>query len=329
MYRQRILTYLQSQLPSTRPVTSASEVGCARNMDENSESNDVFLDHLFQQSEDAGQLLSDLVAQMPSKTQAHDIDAILEERSRKVLHDLRTPLNAIMGYGGMLGQKGLDDAMRQKCLNAFHEAGQTLLDIMDNGLPLASQKQQQENFVCDVEATAHQSLSMLEHEAKDRGIILFNRMGDLHHQAAIEPAALKRVFLNLLSNALRYTESGGAVEMTSHMQANAITILITDTGCGMSEETLSRALMDGVRGEEAKMRAPEGRGMGLSIAHELLTLAGGHINLKNAKGGGTTASVTVPLAPHDTAFSSAHHAANINHTQPKGTLPRRKNDTQR
>lgn len=328
MYRQRIMTYLQSQLPSTRPTVQA--VACPSAIDDHHEgTDDAFLDQLFQESDDAGQLLSDIVAQMPHQTHTLDIDAILEERSRKVLHDLRTPLNAIMGYGGMLSQKGLDDAMRQKCLDAFHEAGQTLLDIMDNGLPLASQKPQQENFICDVETTAEQSLSLLEHEAKDRGIILFNRMGDLHHHAAIEPAALKRVFLNLLGNALRYTESGGAIEMTSRMEANAITILITDTGCGMSEETLSRALVDGVRGEGAKLRAPEGRGMGLAIAHDLLTLAGGHIDLKNAKGGGTTAAVTVPLAVRDTDISSAHPAANINHTQPKGTLPRRKNDTQR
>lgn len=327
MYRQRILTYLQSQLPSTRQ--SVPPVACPSVIDENIGGDDAFLDQLFQEADSAGQLLSDIVAQMPHQTHTLDIDAILEERSRKVLHDLRTPLNAIMGYGGLLGQKTLDEAMRQKCLEAFHDAGQMMLDIIDNGLPLASQKKHHENFISDVEAVAQQSLSLLEHEAKERGIILFDRMGDLHHLAAIDPAALKRVFINLLSNALRFTESGGAIEMTSQMQPNSMIILITDTGCGMSEETLSRALVEGVRGENAKISAPEGRGMGLSIAYDLLTLAGGEIHLSNAKGGGTTASVTLPLADRTQEISSAQQAANINHTQPKGTLPRRKNDTQR
>lgn len=336
VYRQRILTFLQSQLLPHNMASGPSkpepceDVACDQaTMSPHDQLYYENLDRAVRETLDAAGLLKALTEHI-SKADAPRSEPSFEEQSRKALHDLRTPLNAVMGYGGLLAQKDLDDATRARCLKAFHDAGDALLAIMNHGFQTPSENVVAEALLCDTVAHARDCIELIELEAKELGIVLFDRLSITNSHVQIDASAFKRVLLNLLSNALRYTESGGAIEITNHVDADHIYISVTDTGCGMSEATLIRAMEHGTRGLEAKLKVPEGQGIGLANAQELIKLAGGAIELKSKINGGTKATIALPLyGVNGSQISADQKAANINTSQSNGNLPRGKYDTQR
>lgn len=343
VYRQRILTFLQSQslpfkigLGKTTPESEMHHVApsgedALAQQDQTSSGQFSYenLDQAVRETLDAAGLLKVLTEHVTNERNLTPSESF-EDQSKKALHDLRTPLNAVMGYGGLLAQKDLDNATRERCLKAFHDAGDALLEIMNHGFQVSSYQEADDTHQCDVLAAGRECFELIALEAKEREIILFDRLTTTSQDITIDAAAFKRVLLNLLSNALRYTDSGGAIEITNHSDAKNIYISVTDTGCGMSEATLMRAMAHGTRGLEAKLKAPEGQGIGLANAQELLKLAGGSIELSSKINGGTKATVSLPLnGANDADISTSHEPANINTSQSNGTLPRGKYDTQR
>lgn len=343
MYRQRILTFLQSQSrPFIKGQSNAAPINEAHQspamsdeaVDQADQQSYRDLDQAVRETLDAAGLLKKLTQAVTSETHIPPSESF-EEQSKKALHDLRTPLNAVMGYGGLLAQEGLDKAMRARCLKAFHDSGDALLEILNHGFQTPASHMSSTQTIeaparCDAIATAEECFDLIAFEAKERDIILFNRMRKIDEQTTIEAVALKRVLLNLLSNALRYTDSGGAIELTNMSDETHLYISVTDTGCGMSDATLNRAMAHGTRGLEAKLKAPEGQGIGLANAQELLKLAGGSIKVTSKIDSGTKAVITLPLiSAHTAGLSADCKPANLNSSQSNGILPRGKHDTQR
>jgi two-component system sensor histidine kinase BaeS len=112
-----------------------------------------------------------------------------------------------------------------------------------------------------------------------------------------EPKRLEQVVVNLLSNALRYTDAGGRVLVTVRPDTEAALLEVSDTGIGIAETDLPRVFTRFWRGEKSRSRDTGGAGIGLSIVKELVQAHGGEVGVESAPGRGSLFRVTLPLSP--------------------------------
>jgi signal transduction histidine kinase len=104
------------------------------------------------------------------------------------------------------------------------------------------------------------------------------------------------VVLNLLSNAIKFTPSGGKVTIAANAREDAVMISVADTGIGMAEQDIPRALEPFGQISNALTRTHEGTGLGLPLSKSLIELHGGHLEISSAPNAGTTVTVTLPAA---------------------------------
>lgn len=224
-----------------------------------------------------------------------------EERQRRlvadVAHELRTPLSNLRGY-----LEGLSDGViepSQELFASLHE--ETLLQrrILDDlqVLALAEAGDLQYHRVpvdlaelVTTAATAHRAV------AAEAGIEL---TVDAPHpvDAVADPDRLRQVLGNLLSNAVRYTDSGGTVSVHVFAAGADAVLTVRDTGVGMSADDVRRVFDRFWRADPARQRATGGTGLGLTIAHQIVTDHGGRIEVASRPHLGTTFTVRIPRRP--------------------------------
>ena len=109
-----------------------------------------------------------------------------------------------------------------------------------------------------------------------------------------DPAFLEKVWENLLSNALKYTEVGGAIEIVVTEEPNDVTVLVRDNGIGIGEEALGRIFDRFYRADDSRTRETGGTGLGLSIVQQVVKLHEGTIHVVSDQGSGTTFTIIFP-----------------------------------
>ena len=109
-----------------------------------------------------------------------------------------------------------------------------------------------------------------------------------------DPAFLEKVWENLLLNAIKYTEIGGAIDILLNEQPDDVTIVIRDTGIGLDKEALDRLFDRFYRADDSRTQDTGGTGLGLSIVQQVVKLHGGTIEVTSTKGKGTTFTVSLP-----------------------------------
>jgi two-component system CheB/CheR fusion protein len=107
---------------------------------------------------------------------------------------------------------------------------------------------------------------------------------------------LDQVLLNILSNALKFTSPGGRVAIDAQHDAGGVTLIVTDTGIGISEDELAEVLKPFVQGRDAERRLVRGTGLGLPLADQMMRLHGGSLSLASRRGEGTTVTLRLPAA---------------------------------
>jgi signal transduction histidine kinase len=194
-------------------------------------------------------------------------------------HDLKTPLTRIR----MRLESIADQPLAQRCVLDVQEAN-ALLDLALG----IFQEEASEEPVRTVDVTALLQ-SIVDDMLEEGHPVSINGAAAL---AVGRPLALRRVFENLLSNAVRYGENGSVLVETS---TDAIRVRIDDTGPGIAPELLETVFQPFYRVEASRNRATGGTGLGLHIARDLLRRQGGDIRLANLPDGGLRAEVTLPL----------------------------------
>lgn len=218
-------------------------------------------------------------------------------------HDIRTPMNAIMGFRDLLEKHQDDTEKRADYLGKIKDASTVLLSIINNVLEMARIEKgsvEVDESAWNAEQFNSTLFSIFSGMMKEKGIVFTREIDIAHHYAYIDPIKLREIFTNILSNAYKYTPSGGEVHMRLEelpSERDGIVVYrttISDNGIGMSEDFLPHIFEEFARENNTTDAKIEGTGLGMPIVKRLVELLGGRIEVESKKGGGTTFTVTIP-----------------------------------
>jgi len=220
-------------------------------------------------------------------------------------HELRTPLNAIIGFSEILEREvipDLDTVRQREYARLIHASGQHLLDVVNSILDMSKiESGTFEIFVetIDVAPLIQSCCQMMRAQAEERGIML--AWGDLAGLPAItaDRRAVRQILINLIANAIKFTERGGSVSVAARAGDGVMTLSVTDTGIGISAADLPRLGTPFVQADASYERRYEGTGLGLSMVKGLAGLHGGSLTMESDLGVGTTATVKLPIDRRD------------------------------
>ncbi|MBL7727184.1 MAG: PAS domain S-box protein [Dinghuibacter sp.] len=218
-------------------------------------------------------------------------------------HEIRTPMNAILGMGNQLKKSALNEKQRFQ-LDTINAAAENLLVIINDILDLSkieAGKLTVEQIGFEPKKVVGKAMQVLMHKAEEKGLSLVNSYCDSRLSDVLigDPYRLNQVLLNLISNAVKFTEQG-TIDVTCRVindtpEMQWIEAAVSDTGIGMEEEYVNRLFDNFSQEYESTSRKYGGTGLGMSICKELIQLMGGKISVTSKKGVGTTVSFQVPF----------------------------------
>ena len=211
-------------------------------------------------------------------------------------HELRTPLNAIIGYSELmqLGIGGPLNPKQEEYVKIIHGSGKHLLDIITDILDLA--KIESGRFELHEEAVNLVELGdicigLVQMRVGAKDLKLYAAISDMP-LLRVDPVRLKQILVNLLSNAVKFTERGEVTLTALRTEAGGVSLIVSDTGVGMTEEELALALEPFRQVDSGKAAHHEGTGLGLPIAKKLTMLHSGTFVVNSKKGVGTQVVVS-------------------------------------
>ena len=226
---------------------------------------------------------------------AEEANAAKTEFMATLGHEIRTPMTGVLGMAELMAQTPLDDAQRGY-VEAVRRSGTTLLRLVNDALDIT--RIESRRLLLEVECVALHTLAdevitLASGNAAEKGLAL-SVCVDADVPAAIrgDTIRLRQILQNLINNAVKFTDEG-SVRLHLRRDNEILSISVTDTGPGISEELRCRLFSRFEQGGSAQ-RA-QGSGLGLAICHELCTLMGGHIVVESWPGTGTTFIVRLPL----------------------------------
>jgi signal transduction histidine kinase/CheY-like chemotaxis protein len=215
-------------------------------------------------------------------------------------HELRTPLNSILGFSELLGDETagrIDEATRHRFLNQIHSSGQHLLQLINDILDLSKVEAGQMdlhpgpveigNVIDDVRAT-------VEPLARSKSIAL-NIETSPNLRLIADAAKVRQMLLNLVSNAIKFTHSGGQIDIRSRAVESWAEIAVTDTGIGIAQQDLGHLFTEFHRLDSSPGPQQEGTGLGLALTRRFAQLHGGQVSVESELGKGSTFTLRLPL----------------------------------
>ncbi len=253
---------------------------------------------------EAGVLVSNAIRDITARRQ---IEAKLAEVSRaksdflaSVSHELRTPLNAIIGFSEIIRDAvvGPLDARYREYADDINGAGRHLQNIINDILDISKiegGRLELREEIVSISETVEACRRIVAAMAEAAGVSLaVNAPGRLPLIRA-DHLRFQQILLNLMSNAVKFTPSGGRVTVSAAIEADGALIAIEDTGIGMRPEDIAIALEPFRQIDGALTRRFDGTGLGLPLAKALVELHGGRLDIQSAPAVGTLVRVRLPL----------------------------------
>lgn len=223
---------------------------------------------------------------------------------QRMSHDIRTPINGIQGMVEV-GNAYADDAQKQaECREKIKTASDLLLDLVNEVLDMSKLESNEVDFdikPTNLKALIVETCEMLERQAQERHISIEEDLSEINHVCVMASSLhLRRIVMNIASNAVKYNKFGGTVTLTckeiSYEEGKATyEIKVADTGIGMSEEFQKRLFEPFAREMQENDYQPSGTGLGMAITKQLIEIMGGTISCESALGVGTTYTITLPF----------------------------------
>ncbi|MBS4007430.1 MAG: PAS domain-containing protein [Clostridium sp.] len=296
----------------------AGLVGVARDVSKLKEAEQQLLqqnEELQQQSEELQLQKEELHAQ---QSELHFLLSHLEEANQakgrflaRISHELRTPLSSIIGFSEVLLDSLTDPltAKQKEYVGNIAAGGHHLLALSNSILDLAkieAGKIELEPELLEPDALVRQALSIVSETADKKRIAINLHISEsLPHCVLADPLKFKQILINLLTNALKFTPSGGKVDVTLEkrndsggkipVQGEYLQVAIADTGIGISLADRENLFKEFTQLASAQGRQQQGAGLGLALSKYMVELHGGNIWLDSKEGEGTTFYFTIPV----------------------------------
>jgi PAS domain S-box-containing protein len=219
-------------------------------------------------------------------------------------HEMRTPLNSIIGGTEYLDAAGLHED-QQRCLTMIHHAGNSLLVLINDLIDLSRIEVGQLEIISrpfNLPKTLEQVMDLVKQEAERKKLCLsLNSTPALPQVVTGDPVRLQQVLVNLVANAVKFTERGGSVTVTTSSEEREndqflITFTIRDTGIGIDPNKLEMIFESFSQADTSITRRFGGSGLGLAISRKLAEAMGGSIQVESVPGAGSSFSFTIPFS---------------------------------
>ncbi len=236
-------------------------------------------------------------------------------------HDIRTPMNAILGYAQLMEDelKGKDLPETSEHLKKLQQSGDLLLSIINNVLDMArieSGKMEIDENYARIEDIRQTLFEMFEDEAKKKKLAFRYTVNLEHEHILTDITKVNEIFVNILSNAIKYTPSGGSVMLNIDELAcdepgyMIVRTSVSDTGIGMSREYRAKIFDAFTRERNTTKSKITGSGLGMSIVKKYVDLLGGTIDVESELGKGSTFTITLKHRIADKSYYAKTPAEN-------------------
>ena len=224
---------------------------------------------------------------------------------RRMSHDMRTPINAINGYVRIAGAFPDDQVKQQECRNKILTASGYLLEMIKSVLDMSKLESDEvvlEEIPFNLNSISEEILGVIEHMAAEQNIrIIWEEKEVTHWNLIGSPVHVKRILMNILSNAVKYNKENGYIYISCREIPSKQTAMTTlefvcrDTGIGMAE-AFQKRIFEPFAQEHAGSRTKfAGTGLGMPITKKLVEKMGGTISFESKEGTGTTFVIRIPF----------------------------------
>ena len=225
-----------------------------------------------------------------------NVQTLREDFVNSYSHEFKTPITAIKGFAELLSDPSTTEEERAQYLRIIQEESARLAELTNRTLFLTRLESQR--FVPD------RSTFSLDEQIRRCAILLSHSWEEKHltFSAELDPVTytgseelLRQVWLNLLTNAIRYTPPGGEIGVTLRAYDNELSVCVWDTSAGMAPEIQSRIFEKYYQGEPTSDKR-QGLGLGLAIVHRIVELCGGRIVVQSRVNQGSRFTVFLPIS---------------------------------
>ncbi|WP_156850460.1 ATP-binding protein [Bartonella refiksaydamii] len=234
------------------------------------------------------------------KERAESANKAKSEFLANMSHELRTPLNAILGFSDIMLQSTFGPLGSQRYKEYMHDiynSGAHLLTLINDILDMS--KIEAGKFTLDCKSTnlepiISEAARTLTPQAQEKNIsVTTNIASELY--AEVDSRAMKQIFLNLISNAVKFTPSGGNINVCAFKKKNNFVCKIKDTGVGIPQSAIKKLGQPFEQVENQLTKTHAGSGLGLAISRSLLELHKGKLEIISKEMKGTTVTITMPI----------------------------------
>ncbi|MBC8572327.1 transporter substrate-binding domain-containing protein [Lachnospiraceae bacterium NSJ-46] len=233
-------------------------------------------------------------------------------------HDIRTPMNVILGYAQLMEKElnGKEMPETLEHLEKLQQSGDLLLSIINNVLDMAqieSGRMELDENYCQIEDVWKSLIAVFDEKARKKNIALHYAMNVEHRHVLTDTTKVKEIFVNILSNAMKYTPSGGSVMVNvdelpcDEAGYMMVRMRVRDTGIGMRQDYLTKIFEAFTREQNTTKSKIAGTGLGMSIVKKYVDLLGGTIDVESELGKGSTFAVTLKHRIADESYYVKKH----------------------
>ncbi len=253
-------------------------------------------------TQDVTEISAARVELLESKLKAESANQAKSRFVASMSHELRTPLNAIIGFSELLQSDDapLSDERRKEYARDIHNSGQHLLSVINDILDISrieADKVSLDEEETPVSDLIESAFRMIRPGAEDTGVAVSWSVDSAVGSVLADRRLLLQTLLNLTSNAVKFTERGGEIDITAQPSKDGgVEIAVRDTGIGMSADDIARVGEPFLQVDGRLSRKFEGTGLGLVIAKRLIEMHGGTLVIESTVGIGTTMTVHLPAS---------------------------------